>query len=305
MNSPHHQRPDLGHLHPSVRQAAVLDLAERLPHLRADRWIGYTRATAALKHLETLLDWPRKQRMPNLLIIGPTNNGKSMLIEKFRRDHPEKAQDGYIARPLVVMQTPSTPSTTRFYSNLVAAQGVEVRPRAQATELEQLSQALFTEQSTRMLVIDELHNMLAAPSNVRQDFLNLLRYLGNQMRVPLVGIGTRDAYLAVRSDDQLENRFQPLVLPRWEPDDPDTLALLASFAASLPLQRPSTIATPTMARYLIDRSEGTIGELATLLTAAATAAVVTGEEAITPDTLSQAEYLGPTERRRTFERAIQ
>ncbi|WP_454340240.1 TniB family NTP-binding protein [Streptomyces pseudovenezuelae] len=26
--------------------------------------------------METLLSWPSKQRMPNLLLIGPTNNGK-------------------------------------------------------------------------------------------------------------------------------------------------------------------------------------------------------------------------------------
>ncbi|MBB2940489.1 putative ATPase with chaperone activity [Actinoplanes lutulentus] len=26
--------------------------------------------------------------MPNLLLIGPTNNGKSMIVEKFRRTHP-------------------------------------------------------------------------------------------------------------------------------------------------------------------------------------------------------------------------
>ncbi|MGH3710082.1 MAG: TniB family NTP-binding protein [Pseudonocardiaceae bacterium] len=32
--------------------------------------------------------WPAKQRMPNLLLIGPTNNGKSMMVEKFRRSHP-------------------------------------------------------------------------------------------------------------------------------------------------------------------------------------------------------------------------
>src|SRR5688572_3203074 len=34
-------------------------------HVRADRWIGYPRATAALAQLETLLAWPAKQRMPN------------------------------------------------------------------------------------------------------------------------------------------------------------------------------------------------------------------------------------------------
>ncbi|MFF8032311.1 TniB family NTP-binding protein [Streptomyces sp. NPDC016626] len=50
--------------------------------MRADRWIGYPRATEALERLETLLAWPSKQRMPNLLLIGPTNNGKSMIVEK-------------------------------------------------------------------------------------------------------------------------------------------------------------------------------------------------------------------------------
>lgn len=58
-----------------------------------------------------------------------------------------------------------------------------------------------------MLVIDELHNILAGTSVRRREFLNLLRFLGNKLRILLVGVGTRDAYFAIRSDDQLENRF--------------------------------------------------------------------------------------------------
>jgi hypothetical protein len=45
---------------------------------------------------------------------------------------------------------------------------------------------------------------------------HLLRFLGNELRIPLVGAGTREAYLAIRADDQLENRFAPFILPRWE-----------------------------------------------------------------------------------------
>ena len=118
-----------------------------------------------------------------------------------------------------------------------------------------------------------------------------------------VGVGTRDAYLAIRSDDQLENRFEPMMLPVWEATD-DCCSLLASFAASLPLRRPSPIATLDMARYLLTRSEGTIGELAHLLMAAAIAAVESGEEAINHRTLSMADYTGPSERRRQFEREL-
>ncbi|SNS73197.1 hypothetical protein [Actinomadura mexicana] len=59
-----------------------------------------------------------------------------------------------------------------------------------------------------------------------------------------------------------------------------------------------------MAEYLLARSEGTIGELAALLTDAAVAAIESGEEAVNRRTLLMATYAGPTERRRLFEREL-
>lgn len=50
----------------------------------------------------------------------------------------------------------------------------------------------------RVLVIDELHNILAGNSVDRREFLNLLRFLGNELHIPPVGVGTRDVYLASR-----------------------------------------------------------------------------------------------------------
>ena len=82
-----HPAPDLSHLTTTAQAAAVLPDAERIARIRAERWIGYSRAREALAKLEELLTHPVRQRMPNLLLIGPTNNGKSMLIEKFRRTH--------------------------------------------------------------------------------------------------------------------------------------------------------------------------------------------------------------------------
>lgn len=295
---------DPAHLHESVRRIARLPGEERLRYVRADRWIGYTRATEALTQLETLLAWPVKQRMPNLLLIGPTNNGKSMIIEKFRRAHPPVPHEDREEIPVLVVQMPSDPSVGRFYTALLAALGAPMRPvRSSLANLEQLVLRLLRAAGVRTLVIDELHNILGGRADQRREFLNLLRFLGNELRIPLVGVGIRDAYLAIRSDDQLENRFAPLTLPRWEPDA-DACALLASFAASFPLRRPSLIATTEMAGYLLSRSEGTIGELTALLTDAAVAAIETGEEAINQRTLLLAPYEGPTQRRRSFEREL-
>jgi hypothetical protein len=174
--------------------------------IRADRWIGYPRAVEALNRLETLFAWPNKQRMPNLLLIGPTNNGKSMIVEKFRRSHPASADADQEHIPVLVVQMPSEPSVIRFYVALLAAMGAPLRPRPRLPEMEQLALALLRKVGVCMLVIDELHNVLAGNSVNRREFLNLLRFLGNELRIPLVGVGTREAYLAIRSDDQLENR---------------------------------------------------------------------------------------------------
>ena len=282
---------------------ARLPDGERVARIRAERWIGYSRAVEALARLEALYEWPTRQRMPNLLLIGPTNNGKSMIIEKFRRGHPPSSGAEEEQIPVLAVQMPSDPSVSRFYAALLAALGAPLRPRQQVAEMERLALALLRRVGVRMLVIDELHNVLAGRDQSRREFLNLLRFLGNELRIPLVGVGTREAYLAVRSDDQLENRFEPISLPLWD-EGPDTLSLLASFASSFPLRRPSPIATDEAARYLLARSEGTIGELARLLTEAAMAAVQSGEEAINQRTLTLAAYIGPSERRRQFEREL-
>lgn len=294
---------DLSHLHPSVQITAMLPSEERIEQIRADRWIGYPRAVEAIDRLEALLKWPRKQRMPNLLVMGPTNNGKSMIIEKFRRLHLPQRHDEAEYIPLVCMQMPSEPSISRFYNALLVAIGAPLRSHSRVAEQEQRALRLLRDTGCRLLVIDELHNLLAGNSSTRRQFLNLLRFLGNELRIPLVGVGTREAYLAVRSDDQLENRFEPFILPTWDNSE-QTRSLLASFAASFPLRRPSRIDTNDMMTYLLARSEGTIGELAQLLTSAAIIAVDSGEESINHETLTKSDYVGPTERRRLFEREL-
>ncbi len=146
--------------------------------------------------------------------------------------------------------------------------------------------------------------MLSGQSHVTREFLNTLRFLGNELRIPIIGVGTKDAYLAIRSDPQLENRFEPIPIPRWQEGD-DLLSLLASFEAILPLRQRSDIATSEMARYIVARTEGTIGEIATFLEMAAIEAIRTGEECLNTKVFKHTQYQSPTERIRAFERQVQ
>jgi TniB protein len=133
--------------------------------------------------------------------------------------------------------------------------------------------------------------------------LNLLRYLGHELCIPLACLGTREAYLAIRTDDQLENRFEPFLLPIWE-DGPEFGRLLASFETVLPLREPSGLGLPEMRAAILRRSEGTIGEVAALLTASAETAFLNGEERIDLNAIETALYQPPTVRRRMFEREL-
>jgi hypothetical protein len=303
------KKHDLSHLTKECKAVAVLSDKDRIKQIQAVKWIGYPVAKKALSRLEELVRCPTRQRMPNLLIVGPTNNGKSMIIEKFRRRYPaieiENPLDAFddLRVPLVVLQMPPDPSPARFYSMVMKSTGAIVRVTRTA-ELEQTALNRLRLVKAKMLVIDELHNVLAGQTDVRREFLNTLRFLGNELRIPIVGIGTTDAYLAIRLDDQLENRFEPVSIPRWKEGN-DLFSLLASFEAVLPLRRPSDIGTPEMARHILARTEGTIGEIATFLSTAAITAIKTGEERMSAKVFGLTLYQSPTERRKAFERELQ
>ncbi len=295
----------MDHLMPWAKEIALLADDERIQRIRTDRWVGYTKATEAVAKLEALLSHPKRQRMPNLLLIGPTNNGKSMIIEKFRRTHLSEKSNHYQPEemPIVVVQMPSDPKIPRFYSMLLYAMNVRLISRARISDLETKVLQALERLKVKLLIIDEVHNLLAGNAVAQREFLNLIRFLGNQLKIPIVCVGTKDAYYAVRSDSQLENRFEPFTLPVWQ-DDEELASLLTSITSAFPLRKASILTNPDLMRFILDKSEGTIGEMMTLLSKAAVLAIESSEEMINKKILAKIDYQSPTERQRTFERAI-
>ena len=72
--------PEFPHLYPNAGRIAALNAEERILRIRADRWVSYPRAEAALSKLETLLSFPERARMPNLLLVGESGMGKTMIV---------------------------------------------------------------------------------------------------------------------------------------------------------------------------------------------------------------------------------
>ncbi len=289
------------HLHPPIRHLADEDASSRIRRIRTDRWIGYARAEAVLAALEDLLSFPTRTRMPNLLLVGPTNNGKTMIVEKFRRAHPGTAaaesEDGMALLPVVKVQMPPGPDEGRFFGAILDALGMPFSPRDRIATKQDTAVRVMRATGARMLAIDELHNMLSGSAMQQRRLLNLLRWLGNELQIPLVGVGTAEALRAIRSDDQLVNRFEPHPLPLWSDDD-EYRRLLSTLEAVLPLRKPSHLADSPLAGRILSASEGVLGEMIAVIVRAAVRAVDTGAEAISARMIEGTGFIRPSERRR-------
>jgi Bacterial TniB protein len=152
----------LEHLMPQMRKTALLPNEERIAHIRADRWIGYSKAQEAISKLQKLIDDPKRQRMPNLLIVGSTNNGKSMIIEKFKRMHKIVSCE-HIPKetiPIVALQMPNDPTIARSYSMLLYNLGAPVTMKCKVADLEYVALKLLKQLSTRMIIIEFIINKM-------------------------------------------------------------------------------------------------------------------------------------------------
>ena len=279
------------HLYPASHAVAAMSAEERIHRIRADRWIAYPRAQAALAKLEELISFPERARMPNLLIVGASGMGKTMIIEKFVRDHPASFNDttGRLHMPVVAVQMVSGPDEARFYRRILAAIGAPEPPRATLSVLESLALRLLAELRPGLLVIDEIHSLQAGTIREQVRFLNMLRFLGNELRVPLVCVGTAQARNALRTDDQLVRRFEAFSLPPWQ-NDVDFAGLIGTMQRSLPLRRESVIDAKMLTRVL-SVTGGITSGIFSIMSQLAIAAIESGEERIVPTDVSDAGSL--------------
>jgi len=295
----------VSHLTEQAQAALALTVDERIERMRRPRWIGYTRAHQILAQLEQVLTHPKTHRMPGMLIVGDTNAGKTMLANRFVQQHlaTEQPTGEAAVVPVVALQAPPGPDESRFYNSVFEALYAPYHAREHVAKKQWQVVRLLQRLHVRMVIIDELNNIITGPVSKQRQFLQVLKYLSNELQIPLVGVGTPEALRAVQADPQLANRFEPVALPRWRMGQ-DFLRLLASFERALPLRQPSHLAAEPLAYKLLALSEGNLGALVTLLTRAAIFAVRTGSEQINDHVLAALDWVPPSERRRQAERLV-
>ena len=107
--------------------------------------------------------------------------------------------------------------------------------------LESLTRTLLHAMKPRMLVVDEVHHLLAGDYREQRAAMNLLKYLANDLQMSIVLVGTADAVVALQTDPQMSSRFTPMELPRWSESE-EFRRFLHAFERVLPLRKPSSLA---------------------------------------------------------------
>lgn len=278
--------PDPSHLAPAAAVLLRGSNADRIASIREERWITYPRARGSLELLDDLLARPRTTRMPGFAIYADSGMGKTMLMERFRRAHPASfdAGDRRLVTPVLALQMASHPTERRFYGQLLAAIGVPFAPRATVLDLEVQALRNLRRMEVKLLMLDEVHNILAGSAKEQRILLNLLRYLSNELKISLVCLGVSEARQAVSGDVQLARRLEEMLLPRWQGDE-EFQELVVAIVRHLPLKEKSQISARAL-RQVLQLTDGLTARIFSLFNALAVESIVSGTECISDDSIA-------------------
>lgn len=293
------------HLDESAREALGFSIEKRIEFVRRDRWIGYDLALEIIDMMNDLLTHPKTHRMPCMLLASDTNNGKTTIINRFQSKHPahDNPDGDAIILPVLVVQAPPVPDEGRFYDEILRKLGAPFKEKDKPGKKQFQIMTIFERLKVLMLVIDEIHDILAGGRVHQRNFRNAIKHLSNKLRMPIVGAGTHEAFNALQSDPQLANRFKPVILPRWKindqmkPEHDPYLQLLSSFEKRLPLPEPSILAQPQIALKILSMSEGLIGEIAEVLKLATIKAIKEKKKRIDVKLLDGLRWTPPSDRK--------
>ncbi|RMH11367.1 MAG: transposase [Gammaproteobacteria bacterium] len=283
------------HIHPNFVDVLNRSDDERIAFMDEPRWIGYPRANDIIEHMRGMLNKPTRPRMQNLLIVGESNNGKTTIVDHFG----EMYGKGYVngdsepVRPVIIAEAPASADEKGLHISILERFATPYRPSDPVAKLRYQVIHLMRECHVRMLIIDELHSLLAGTAGKQREVMNAIKLLCNELRIPIVGVGTIDAVRILHTDPQHASRFEVAKLPKWKLDK-DFLRLVVSFEKTLPLRKASNLASREKLPLIHSICSGNIGDLHRLLIECAKEAILSGKEEIDVEIIKSKKWVQPT-----------
>lgn len=272
----------------------AMDVESRIRRLNKPYWIGYDAALAARTKIERLLDMPYSDRITSCAIIAPSFNGKTSIFRNIQRRHnflPEGYRHDVLSKrpniqiPVFFVQAPPMPDEDRLLDAILRQLHMLGSPREPVEHKISRIQSMFAGLGVRLLEIDEFGFFQAGSPDKQRKALNGLKYLGNELRIPIALASVEEGLNILTSNSEISNRYPTVQLPKWHWTKAVTHSMLSSIELKLGLKESSHLGTEEMAKPLVVNSDGLLGHMHDLVKLLAEQAIKTGQEKITPEDL--------------------
>jgi len=286
------------HLHNDYKKLINLSKEDRIKSLYNPIWIGYPQTIKIIQLLKQMMDRPKKPRTQNLLIIGDSNMGKTSIVVEFCKmyqDYTLEDEEGMsvVVKPIILAQSPTKADEKGLYISILENLWTPFRSTDSIAKLRSQTLYLMRKCNVKMLIFDEIHHLLGGTPIQQRTVMQTLKSLGNELMIPIVGVGIKSASLVLSSSPELASRFDLVTLKRWGLDK-NFRGLLNSFEKRLPLKKPSLLSSKEKAPILYSISQGNLGNLHRLLIECTTFAIDEEIEEITVDIIKKFKWVKPT-----------
>ncbi|WP_426280516.1 TniB family NTP-binding protein [Lysobacter soli] len=242
------------HLDSRIESVADRPVAERVSYMLADRYVPYPKAEHVIAEVDWILKQEATQRPKCELIIAEPGLGKTMLLNEIgRRLGSRGAGELARQRPLVSISLAGVADLKVLFSRALRALDSPFSMNDKVTAMYEQTCLSLRSAGTKILQLDELHNLLLARSRVGEA-MAVIRDLAN-LPVSLVCAGTIAAQICVSADEQLRDRFRCHHLRPWMESD-ETRNLLATLESRLPLRLPSDLTSKRTFQMIVRMSNG-------------------------------------------------
>ena len=277
------------HLCPEAKTLLSQEMSTRIRAVLKGTMVGHGRLMDLYNKIVWLMAEAGAVRTRGYVICAPPGNGKTSLGAMVTAKHPlmppsPDSLEQVSSKDCAVQVNLAGARTGKgFFVRLLAALQSD-STRGTAIEMELRTKDILRRANCRLLIIDEMQDLLNAPAREQLKVIETIKNLMTELRIPVLAMGTVPAQENFHADPHMMARFKTIELPLWSAND-ELAAMLKGIESTLPLPSPSNLAEPKVMQYLVKSTGGVLAEIVLKIRQAAAYAIASGDDRITLEML--------------------
>jgi hypothetical protein len=282
------------HVREDIRPICEASNSTRAKYIKGDRFIPYPRVEIILNEIDFLITQPPQPRATGIVVMGGPGAGKTTIAMATMRRVAllPSFVEGVPQQRIVSITMTGAREARMIYNQILEALGSPVKSGMRPEDQESLVFRLLAQAGTRLLIVDEIQDLINSTKRQALIALDTIKLLMNKQRLAVLALGVPKAAEAMMRNEHLNTRFKYMALTSWKAND-DARDLLAALEEALPLRKPSHLDSPAMTKLIVKQGKGVLSNIVRLVNDAALWSIVSGQEFIDEELISKAFESAP------------